>query len=199
MAGSSKSNSLDIGQWLPAIRQIPEHGTELAQALQRMVDGFNQSAANGAVAASGPLSAPPQIGKLDVSTCPAGFAYMKITDNGHIQRGINYFVEHADNPAFTNAHTVDLQSSRNGQPIYIGNASRYFRAYSHYQGANEASKPVNFGGDVPQVVSGGGSSAPAFQDSAGAGTAPTDGSKPGKGLGPVLYRPPATNTKRIVS
>jgi len=180
------SNALDIGQWAPAIRAIPGVGQKMYEALQYLVDGVNQAHANAAVSTT-VLPAPPRPDAITVNTCPAGFAYFGIKHNGNIQRGISYFVEHADNPAFTNAHTVELGPSRNGVPLYIGNSTRYFRTYAGYPGSNTMSEKTNFGGETPKAVVGQGSSAPNFTDSFGAGTAPTDGSQPGTGFGPVLY------------
>jgi hypothetical protein len=180
------SNSLDISQWMPAIRAIPIVGQKLHEALQYIVDGVNQAHANAATSST-VLPPPPRPDAFTVNTCAAGFAYFGVKHNGNIQRGIHYFVEHADNPGFTNAHVVPLGPSRNGQ-LYIGNATRYFRTYAGYPGSNTMSEKTNFGGNNPVAVVGGGSTAPNFTASFGSGTAPTDGSQPGTGFGPVLYR-----------
>jgi hypothetical protein len=184
------SNAIDLGQFLPAIRQLPKIGQPLYEALQSFVDQSNHAHANAAVSGAGSLAPPPRLDSFHVTTCPAGFAYFGMKHNGNIQRGISYFVEHADNPSFTNAHTVELGPSRNGHPLYIGNSTRYFRAYSGYQGSNATSEKTNFGGATAAAVVGGGTSPANFQQSFGAGTAPTDGSRPGSGFGPVLYRGP---------
>jgi hypothetical protein len=193
------SNSLDISQWMPALRAIPLFGQPLYEALTRIVDGVNQGHAHAGVAAAGPLPAPPKINSFTVTTDASGHAYFGIKDNGNIQRGIHYFVEHADNPGFVGAHQIPLGPSRNGQPLYIGNSTRYFRAFSSYPGSNSVSEIINHGGAVPVAVVGGGSSPAAFQQSYGAGTAPTDGSAPGQGFGPVLYRAPASQAKRTLA
>jgi hypothetical protein len=192
------SNSLDISQWMPAIRQLPVFGDKLSQALQYIVDGVNLGHANAAVAAAGSVAPPPRLDSFNVTTDAMGFAYFGLKHNGNIQRGVNYFVEHADNPGFVGAHIVHLGTSRNGVPLYIGNSTRYFRAYAGYQGSDEVSERTNFGGASPTAVTGGGSAPAAFQQSYGAGTAPTDGSQPGRGFGPVLYRGPAA-AKRTLS
>jgi hypothetical protein len=196
---ANKASGLDISQWLPAVRQIPGVGDKISQALEYIVNGFNQGMTNAGINAGGAMPAPPRIGSLSVQTCPGGFAYFNIQDNGNIQRNIEYFVEHADNAAFTNAHTVSLGASRNGLPLYIGNDTRYFRAYSMYPGSNQTSKPINFGGTVPTALTGGGSNAPNFTSSAGAGTAPTDGSRSGEGFGSTLYRGPLPTSKRQIT
>lgn len=181
------SNSIDLGQFLPAIRQIPQYGQKLYDALQSFVDQTNQAHANAAVGSSA-LAPPPRLDDFQVTKDTNGFAYFGIKHGAPIQRGIHYIVEHADNPAFTNAHQHVETTSRNPPPLFIGNSTRYFRAYATYQGSNVTSPIMNFGGDTPTAVTGGGTAPAAFQQSFGAGTAPTDGSKPGTGFGPVLYR-----------
>jgi hypothetical protein len=193
------SNSIDISQWLPAIRQIPGVGDKLSQALQYIVDGVNQGHANAAVAGGGPLAPPPAPDDFKVNTCAAGFAYFGIKHNGNIQRGIEYFIEHADNPAFQNAEVMPLGTSRNAPPLYIGNATRYFRCYAMYPGSNQPSGKLNFGGTNPTAVTGQGSTAPNFTGSFGSGTCPTDGSVSGAGFGPVLYRQAGSAQKRNLS
>lgn len=190
MAQTPKSNSVDLSQWLPAVRQIPQIGNQLAQALQGFADQVNQAHAQSAVSGASPLQSPPKLDSFNVTQDTVGNAYFGLQHNGNIQKGVSYFVEHADNPGFVGAHTVHLGASRNGVPLYIGNSTRYFRAYSMYQGNDQPSEITNFGGQTPTAVTGSGSAPATFQQSFGAGTAPTDGSQPGKGFGPVLYRAP---------
>lgn len=193
--GQNTSNSINLSPWLPALRQLPGIGDKLYQALQILVDGVNQGHANAGVAGAGALSPPPRLDAFNVATDSNGFAYFGLLHNGAKQRGINYFVEHADNPAFVNAHVLHLGTSRNGQ-LFIGSSTRYFRAYGAYQGSNEAAEPFNFGGSTASAVVGGGSAPATFTSSNGAGTAPSDGSIPGGGFGPVLYTRGGPVTKR---
>jgi hypothetical protein len=181
------SNSIDLSQWLPAVRQIPQYGQKLFEAFQALIDQTNQAHANAGVSAS-TLAPPPRLDDFQVTKDTNGFVYFGIKHNAPIQKGIQYFVEHADNPAFTGAHLHVETTSRNPPPLFIGNSTRYFRAYAMYQGSNVPSPIMNFGGETPTAVTGGGTAPAAFQQSFGAGTAPTDGSKPGQGFGPVLYR-----------
>ena len=129
--------------------------------------------------------APPAPGGVTVQA-QNGHFQVSIQDGGEIYRGIQYHVEHADNPHFTNSHTEHLGATRNAN-LFLGNATRYFRAYSSY-GSSPASAPVYHGSPVqPIAVAGGGSvGPPAFLPSQGSGTG-----TPGQGLsgpGPVPFR-----------
>ena len=139
------SNSIDLSQWLPAVRQLPAVGQTIYDCLQGFVDQTNQAHANAAVSASA-LPPPPRLDDFQVTTDTNGFAYFGIKHNAPVQRGIQYFVEHADNAGFVGAHLHVETTSRNPPPLFIGNSTRYFRAYAMYQGSNKPSPIMNFGG-----------------------------------------------------
>jgi hypothetical protein len=193
------SQGIDLGPWLDSIRSIPEHGDALAATFQLLADQAANGHAQAATNPGGDLAAPSRLDNFAVNTDTAGHAYFQITDNGNIQRGVNYFVAHSDNPAFTNAHVLHLGASRNGVPLYIGNSTRYFAAYHGYQGSDKMSPPVYHGGSNPAAVTGGGTSPATFPDSTGCGTAPTDGSRPFQGFGNTLYRQPSSGKKRAIA
>lgn len=132
---------------------------------------------------SGQPNAPPSIGGLAV-TGQNGHFNIAIHDQGPIYRGVNYFVEHADNPNFTNPHVIDLGASRNHN-IYLGNVTRYWRAYSSY-GTSAPGKPAYFGSQgIPAPVRGGGlAGGPAFTASKGSGTGAVGAGLQGPGVAP---------------
>ena len=128
---------------------------------------------------------PPAIAGLKVSASNGHFQ-VAINDPNPIYRGVSYFVEHADNPNFTNPHVEELGASRNAN-FFFGNSTRYFRAYSAY-GSSSPGAPAYHGDPAaPEPVSGGGSIAgPDFLASQGSGTG-----SPGQGLsgpGPIPFR-----------
>lgn len=165
------------------LRNIPEWGQRLYEALQD-IDGQNQTLAqqvNGNP--KGLPKAPPSIAGLSV-VAQDGFFNIAIQHQADFYRGVNYTVEHADNPHFTDPHSIDLGSSRM-HTINLGAATRYWRASASY-----ASSPPGpwayFGGSMPTPVSGGGTGTPLFQSSQGSGTG-----NPGQGLqgpGTVPFR-----------
>lgn len=120
---------------------------------------------------TGQPQAPPNINKLEV-TAGNGHFSAAITDLSTVYRGIGYFLEHADNPQFTNPQIIHLGATRNWTG-FLGNCTRYFRAYSAYA-SSPPSAPVYHGGNAqPQPVTGGGGvPGPAFQASQGSGTGP---------------------------
>lgn len=133
------------------------------------------------------VEAPPAISSLNV-TGQNGFFHGAIADHNHIYRGINYFVEHADNPNFTDPQIVHLGPSRNFT-LQLGNTTRYWRAYSSY-GSSPPSSPAYHGNAAyPQPVSAGGPLGPPnFLPSQGSGTGAV-----GQGLsgqGPIPFRSP---------
>jgi hypothetical protein len=150
-------------------KEFPDLGAKLFEALTDIAGNQNTLAqqVNGNV--NGAPQAPPAVNGLQVSA-QNGHFQVAITDNSPIYRGISYYVEHADNPNFTNAHTVNLGSSRNAN-LFLGNVNRYFRAYSSYA-SSPAGPPVYHGSQAqPLVVSGGGAiGGPAFLSSQGSGT-----------------------------
>lgn len=159
----------------------------LFEALQDIIKNHANLAQQVNGNSSGQPLPPPSVGGMLVQA-QNGHFQISIQDSGQIYRGIQYHVEHADNPHFINSHTVHLGPRRN-ENLFLGNTTRYFRAYSSYD-SSPPSAPVYHGSQVqPIAVSGGGSVGPPdFLPSEGSGTG-----QPGQGLsgpGPVPFRSP---------
>lgn len=162
-------------------KEFPDLGSKLVEALndlaQQIANGHQQGNFNGKGA---PLP-PPTVDGLTVKG-QNGHFQIAISDNNRIYRGVRYYVEHSDNPAFTNPHVIALGDSRN-HSIFLGNVTRYWRAYSAYIGSGPSS-PVYHGGSAsPLAVQGGGTvGGPAFLqgESSGTGTTGTGLSGPGR-------------------
>lgn len=133
----------------------------------------------------GQLPAPPQVSGLQVSSRD-GYVHVAVTDrNQSLYRSPHYFVEHADNPQFTNPIQETNGPGRN-ITFPVGNQTRYVRVFSAYP-TSAPSQPVVHGGAIPTPVFGGGNgSGPLFLPSQGSGTgAPGVG---GQGPGTAPYR-----------
>ena len=111
-----------------------------------------------------PSTPPSDITQLNVSAADGVFD-ISVVDNLPAQRGINYFLEYAQEPSFQSPILIDLGASRNWRG-YLGNLTLYWRAYSAYP-STARSKPVVFLGNP---VVGGGAAGPAPLPSQGGGT-----------------------------
>lgn len=155
------------------VRNLPEirsKDPKLHEALQDIIRAISTTAQQVNANPDGPAQPPPQVNAIKVSGANGRF-HVAITDqNSQLSRGVSYFVEHADNPQFTNPITVEVGASRN-LDLSLGNVTRYFRAYSSYS-TSDPSAPVYHGGSAsPVPVSGGGASGgPDFLPSEGSGT-----------------------------
>ena len=118
---------------LDFIRQYQEIGTKLAEALQQIADAHNQVEQQGNFNSTGQPKAPPPVQGLMVQASNGHFQ-VAIDHNVDRYRGVNYFVEHADNPNFTDSHTEEMGASRNAN-LFLGDSTRYFRAYAAYPGS----------------------------------------------------------------
>ena len=170
---------------LDFIRQLPEWGAKLYEALSDL-NGQHQTLAqqvngNG----QGAPTPPPAIAGVNV-TGQNGHFDIAINDPSPIYRDVHYYVEHADNPHFVNPSIIHLGHTRNHN-VFLGNATRYFRAYSAYASSAPGAPAYHGGAAAPAPVSGGGSvGPPPFQKSQGSGTG-----APGQGLsgpGPIPFR-----------
>lgn len=163
------------------IRQLasPElgaFGSRILEALQGLDQQHQNLAQQVNGNSTGQPSAPPQIAGLTVKAQNGHFT-ASITDNAPIFRGIQYYIEHADNPHFINRMVVHLGDSRDWQG-FMGNVTRYFRAYSSYSSSPSSPPAYHGGAGQPRAVTGGGTiGGPSFQDSQGSGTG-----GPGQGL-----------------
>jgi len=181
---------------LPLIRSATEWsadlGAKLAEALQDIAlqasNGQQQTNAN----PTGQPQPPPPVQGISVSA-QNGYMHVAIKDQSPIYRGVRYYVEHADNPQFTNPQIVALHDVRN-VTIPVGNQKRYVRAYSAYS-SSEPNAPIYHGSSVePIAVAGGGAhDGPAFLPSQGSGTGPAGAGLQGPGkepFRPVAGKPP---------
>jgi len=125
---------------------------------------------------------PPRVGGVRV-TGQNGYLHVAIQDDGAIYRGIRYYVEHADNPHFSNPIVVPMHDSRN-VTIPVGNQTRYVRVYSAYPWT-APSTAVYHGGASPIGVSGGGpDTGPLYLASEGSGTGGRGQGLQGPGVAP---------------
>lgn len=165
-----------------ASKDFPDLGAKLVETFSDLVRQISNHSQQTNSNPDGSALPPSPINGLNV-TAQNGHFSVAIQDNGPIYRGINYWLEHADNPNFFNPQVIDLGQTRN-HTVFLGNATRYFRAYSSYTGSPPSS-PVYFGGPSPQGVQGGGSvGPPAFQPSQGSGTGPAGAGLQGPGIAP---------------
>lgn len=173
---------------LSFIRSSGDFGTKLAEALESIAQQASNGQQQANVNPTGQPQPPPAVDSLQV-TGQNGHFNISIAHNQKFFRGVNYFVEHADNPHFTNSHVIDMGASRNHN-IFLGNVTRYWRAYSSY-GSSPPSKPTYMGAAAqPQAVEGGGSvGGPAFTVAQGSGTGAAGVGLQGQGVEP--YRPAA--------
>lgn len=175
--------------WVRGLRveNVPDFGAKLYESLSDLDRHLgNVTEQTNANRTGQPLS-PPAPNTLNV-IAQDGHFHAEIADGGKFYRGIHYYIEHADNPSFQNPVTVHLGSTRSWDK-FLGNSTRYFRAYSAY-GSSPAGPPVYHGSVVaPQPVTGGGSiPGPKFLPSQGSGTGtPGQG---GQGPGSAAYRSP---------
>lgn len=169
---------------LPQLKSVESASPKLYSALKSIVDAVNNLGRGTGVDPAGAIAPPNAPASLSV-TAADGIFDVAITDNSELVRGISYFLESDTTPAFRQPHVYALGPSRNAR-LALGNLTLYWRAYSQYSGS-DPSQPTTFG-NPPAAVTGGGSSGPAQQASAGSGTAPGTGQQGGSGFGKNLYR-----------
>jgi hypothetical protein len=179
---------------IPEIAHVRTRDPRLADALDKIVEEINLTQKTTGVAPPGRLPTPPTLGGITV-TAANGLFDVALTDLGVEQPGTYYFVEHDTSPSFGNAHTEGPSSSRNFH-LALGNATRYFRAFSAYLGGSVRSPIIVFGGTTPTGVPGGGGAAgPTPSPTQGSGTSQV----PGFGFGtPANQVPNASTNKKPV-
>lgn len=136
--------------------------------------------------ANGDPATPPAINNLNVTANNGHFEIAINHEGPEFYRGVHYFVEHADNPHFTDAHTIHMGTTRNLSKFF-GDTQRYFRAYAQYPGSPPG--PIAYHGSqgMPSPVTGGGSvPGPSFAPSQGSGT--NQAGEPHGGFGNIPYR-----------
>jgi len=163
---------------------IHSQDPKLYETLSDIIQAHENTSLQANLNGSGWPAPPPQIHGLQVAAANGHFQ-VSITDHNPLFRDVHYYVEHADNPNFTDAHVVHMGHSRN-YSMFLGNTTRYFRAYSSYA-TSPPGDPVYHGGTKPAAVSGGGAiQGPKFLKSQSSGTG-----TPGQGLtgpGIVAFR-----------
>ncbi len=166
--------------------EIRARDPKLYEALIDIINGSGTIAQQVNGNPNGQPSAPPQINGLQV-TAQDGFAHVSISDENQIYRGIRYYVEHADNPNFTNPQVVPMVDSRN-TVVPIGKGIRYFRAYSAYSSSGPSAAVYHGDASQPIAVSGGGSFEVPFASAQGSGTGAAETGL--SGPGPIPFRSP---------
>ena len=182
--------ALDFGIFLAEIRARDPH---LALLLEKTQNGINQVAEATGTDATQHVSPPDAPSAINVKAA-GGIAHVTITDNSQRSRALHYFVEMDTDPSFPAPHVEHLGVSRGrfvtlpGLNDSSATQNWYFRCYSMYPGASEASPHQWFGGRAtPTPVTVGGSAALTPLASTGSGTASTLGVQGGTGFGTPQY------------
>jgi hypothetical protein len=194
--------AVDINKELTFIRQIPDIGNWLGDALERIVKGVNITGSHIGVDPTGTLPPPPAPQQVNVKTNGAGLVHVTIDDHNEIAKNLHYFVEYANEPSFLQPQVEHLGVSRQMRPTTLpamddnGNPQKwYFRAFSAYPGSKQPSARVNHGGTVPTAIDPGGTHQMTLLPSTGSGTAQNSGQEGGSGFGKIQIRP-ATATRK---
>lgn len=133
---------------LPKLGKLKTISTDLHDTVKQIQSYVNAFSVQMGLDAnrSFPAPGPPQQVIASVAAA-TGLMQVSIVDKQPKGRLINYFVDYANNPAFTNAITVPMQATRTCR-MYLGVGTYYVRAYSQYFGSNPSQK-INVGGAVP--------------------------------------------------
>ncbi len=163
----------------------PDFGTKLSEMMTEFAQGVNNIEQQTNSNATGDPKPPPPINALNVTASNGHFQVAINHEGAQFYRGVNYFVEHSHSPQFTEPHIVPLGTSRNAN-IFLGNATRYFRAYAAYPGSPPGPLAYHGGGQPVSVLGGGSVPPPSFALSQGSGTG-TQG-QGHSGFGPIPFR-----------
>jgi hypothetical protein len=90
---------------------------------------------------TGANNTPAPIGGIQAQHLGNGILDFAITDNGAVQRAVDYVVELANNPGFSNARTVHFSPSRNGT-VTVPNGNWYLKGYHQYRFGGRPSRPI---------------------------------------------------------
>ena len=167
---------------LAYIRSAGEWDPELAgrmyEALQSIAIAHNNVETQTNGNATGEPEPPPSPMGIQVSSRD-GYLHVALNDQGPLFRGVQYWVQHASTPNFTDAiHTQASGTELRNHTEFIGNKSYPWSAPTN---------PVIHGGTTPIAVVGGGSVAgPLFLPPQGTGTSPQGGAVSGPGT--VAFR-----------
>lgn len=191
---------LDGGEYLAHILN-----TDVRQGmlLQRIITAINNSSQAAGVAPVGQVSAPTPPDGIQVAAA-GEMVHVSLTHNAPVNRGVEYFTEISNNPAFNQPVVYHHGTSRTPPPFPLPSKTTagatqnyYLRSYSQYRGG-PPSTPVVFGGaSNPTPVTLGGSTQLTLLPSSGSGTAPANGQSAAQGFGKQSTRP-AVGPKRSV-
>lgn len=162
------------------------YGARLYEAMQDLNSAISNHISQTNGNATGEPQPPPSPLGIQV-TARDGYAHIALNDQGPLYRGVQYWVQHASTPNFTDGiHTQASGTELRNHTEFIGNQTRYFRAYKSYS-ASPPTTPVIHGGVTPIPVTGGGAIAgPIFLAPQGTGTGSPNGAV--SGPGPVAFR-----------
>lgn len=119
---------------------------------------------------TGRVNPPPTPGGLTMTSANGIFEAAIHDNTSPVTRGVNYFLEYSDTPAFTAPKTIDLGASRNWRG-HLGNQTYYWRASSAYPTSPRSGHAYHGTQTQPVPVVGGGSiQGPAGLASNGSGT-----------------------------
>jgi hypothetical protein len=156
--------------WLRGVK-VPgfsEFGPRLFETLKTSETAHNQLEAQTNGNLGGQAQPPPQISRLRVSAAD-GIFHFSIEHNADFYRGVNYHLEYATDPNFTNPFPIDAGGAREHRAS-LGNLTLYARASASY-GISAPGPWVYYGGSQPIPVTGGGANGPALPKvSQGSGT-----------------------------
>jgi hypothetical protein len=157
------------------------YGARLYEAMQDLNSAVSNHLLQTNSNPTGEPQPPPSPMGIQV-TARDGYAHIALNDQGPLYRGVQYWVQHASTPQFTDAiHTQASGTELRNHTEFIGNQTRYFQAYKSYA-ASGPTEPVIHGGVTPTAVQGGGSVAgPLFLPPQGTGTSPASGNPSGPG------------------
>jgi hypothetical protein len=168
---------------IPNLDYLRSLDPKLFEAIKAIQDQTSNIEKQGNFNALGSPAAPPAIDRLRVTSGPGGEYQIRITDNGEVSRGINYWAEYDTSPNFTNPHIIDMGQTRN-HSVNLGNQQLFWRAYSSYP-SSDASPAVYHGSPTdPAPVVGGVPGIRSASEGAGTGA-------PGYGMsgpGPIPER-----------
>lgn len=169
-----------------SFNEAPDFGLKLGELLTQIAQGVHNIEQQTNSNATGSPQSPPALNSLSVSANHGHFAVEINHEGAEFYRGVRYYVEHDASPQFSAPHVIDLGNSRNAS-LFLGNTTRYFRAYAAYPGS--APGPIAYHGTQgqPKAVKGGGAVPGAeFGRAQGSGTGTAGQGH--SGPGPIPYR-----------
>lgn len=178
---------------VPNIDLIWNRDPLLAEALHALREGIDTLGTKLSVNPQGHTIAPAPPTSINVSAA-GGVTHVTLTDNNPRTRNVHYFVEYADSPNFTNAHTEHLGVSRSRRiPTFMGSSPLYIRAYAMYPDGQRSDLLYHGTPQAPTpILDGAATNGPKLPASPGSGTSPV----PGHGFGQDKFiSPPQTPGK----